>query len=740
MTALMPVRGQVEVPVAGLWKIIARQPYAEPLNITSFRGSPTQFGDFSFSDPFGPKTFTLTFPQVTYFERHGGHGDIAWLKRGTNVDVYWEGPIPTAYPYGVFIAGEWVPQWRWEGYITAMSWDTDSGMTVQIQGAMYQLDRYMAKKEYAGRPLPYEWAIYRQFLDKPALRLLPPKIVWPDWWELTYTPPPKATPSYYIPAGVSAGENWTGLLTRSTGNWDPVMTSYINSLLAAMYTERGRWTLDLLPNRLPELRFLEFLSSPDEHTIVIDPTAPGTKINLTEDGQQALTDVYIQGTSLAGVSYSGMSVSADGETTTYIPGAALRQTYPPRSDNSWYDPQVMPMEVLLQVQQGLNADDSITVARSHLSRFADPGMTGTIKLESDPTINGETIPRHLVRAGLPVQIPWLFGHQRGLMGRISESSHSPESGVTSLTIDTKQRDALTVEEVKIRGRDSLAVSRMLIAGQYQPPIPDQLFPWSYAEGSGFIPSNAAFNARPLFEGMPGTVQFPWTEWMQQRPPRDSRWTNCYLHLGSAQDDATANWIVQHTASGSGYGVPIRMAQAGTIRLLQFAAYDINGNVRKVPFHFSLYAVGGVNALSMPKIPAEQAILFPPYAAGQPYPFVRDGFETFNVDGTRTNPQIPHPTDSVGLVKAWGTYYEKAGYFPGSYAAGDEPTGLLVDESAWPFDTTNISDSVFDPYNAERNLTNPLAGQLYAMIYCDAQGDDDIFFAGRMFRTEPGSET
>src|SRR4029077_10288408 len=128
---------------------------------------------------------------------------------------------------------------------------------------------------------------------------------------------------------------------------------------------------------------------------------------------------------------------ADGETTTYVPAAALRQTYPPRSDNSWFDPQVMPTEVLLQVQQGLNADDSITVARAHLSRFADPGMTGSVKLESDPTINGVSIPRHLIRAGMPIQIPGLFGHARGLMGRISESKHSPESGVTDLTIDTK---------------------------------------------------------------------------------------------------------------------------------------------------------------------------------------------------------------------------------------------------------------------------------------------------------------
>ena len=45
-------------------------------------------------------------------------------------------------------------------------------------------------------------------------------------------------------------------------------------------------------------------------------------------------------------------------------------------------------------------------------------------------------------------------------------------------------------------------------------------------------------------------------------------------------------------------------------------------------------------------------------------------------------------------------------------------------------------SYWDPYKLERNLTNTLAAQTFAMIYCDAQGDQDVYFVGRMFRTEP----
>jgi len=278
-----------------------------------------------------------------------------------------------------------------------------------------------------------------------------------------------------------------------------------------------------------------------------------------------------------------------------------------------------------------------------------------------------------------------------------------------------------------------------VAGQYSPPVPDQLYPWSYAEGSGYIPSNTSFNAVPLFDGMPDEVAFPWTEWTTQRPPSDTKWRNCYLRLGPAQANADANWIVQDNAAGSSLGVPIRMAQSGQIRLLQVAAYDSAGNVMPVAFHISFYYVAGVNVASMPLIPVEQISFFPPYAAGQHYPFVRDGYETYQIDGTRTNPKIPHPTESVGAVRIYGTFYEKAGFWPGSYSEGDAATGLLVDEQTWAFDITGVGASYFDPYSAESNLTNPLSGQLYAMIYCDEQIDEEVFFVGRMFRVEPGSD-
>jgi hypothetical protein len=366
--------------------------------------------------------------------------------------------------------------------------------------------------------------------------------------------------------------------------------------------------------------------------------------------------------------------------------------------------------------------------------FAEPGLVGTIVGGVDPIMNGQPIPRHLVRAGMTICIPNMFGHPEGVLLHITESSHSFD--VSTWTVDSKFRDALTVNEVRLRGKDALSISRMLVGGGYTPPVDDQLVPWNYATGSGYLPSNSLHSSVRLFTGMPPTMTFPWEDWTTARPPSNAGWNSCYLHLPAASPNADNNWITQHSAAGQNLGVPIMMSQAGTSRMLQIAAYDKNGNVAKVPFHVSFYTVSGVNVDSMPLIPADQAAMFPPYLAAQHYPYTRGGFETFNADGTKPNPALPHPTDSVGLIRAWGNFYEKAGYYPGSYATGDAPTGLLLDETPWTWDITGVLP--FNFYDSSSvNMAQVGAGMIYMMIYADEQGPEDLYFLGRIFRVEPG---
>ena len=726
------VSATINTEVAGYWRVVARPPGGAPVDITMFRGSPTAIGEVSFADPFGPVSMSISLPQVTLFDAIG-QGDLSWLTKHIDVDVIWEGELPPGYPFGYLANGVWTPQWRWEGYMTTFA-RNKSGLTIQLKGAMLQMDNWLAKPEYAGRPIPYEWAIQRQFLNKPSLRLAPLKISWPSWWTKKYTAPAKGTPTYLIPAGVSAGRKWTGMTTRETGSWDPTLTSYIQTMLASMYTERGRWTIELQAGRIPELLHREFITAPDDATVIIDPICPDVGIDLTEDWESSLTSVYGQGTGLAGVTYSGMVISPDGAATGYAPLAAARQVYPV-TGNGWHDSDIMVKEIMVQMQTGLDAEDAATVARAHLARFLDPGVTGTITLGSDPTMGGMPVPRHLVRAGMDVHIPYLFGRPEGVLAHVSSSSHNLLTGSTSLTVDSKRRDALTVDEVRLRGRDAMAITRMLVGGQYAPAIPDQLFPWSYAEWSGFLPKDS----QALFKSMPAQTVFPWTSWTTTHPPSNPAWKSKYLKLGAVSDRADNNWIVGHNTHGDAMAIPIRVSAKGSIRMLQVAAYNGDGTVAKVPFHISFYTTGSVSVQSMPSIPEEQVALHKPYLGAQRYPFVRDGFETYRIDGTAWDTEIAQPIESAGLIRAYGTYYERAGHWPGTMAEGDPATGLLVDEEIWPYDITGVADAYYDKYkSAEVNLANNMNGLIYAMIYCDKRslGQDDIYFLGRLFRVEP----
>jgi hypothetical protein len=740
----MSAVGNLEVGAFGSWRIIARAPGHPPVDISWVRDVPTTVGDWSEADPFGPVSAELTFPAVTIFD-HLGSGELFWLTKHVDFDIVWDGELPAGYPYAGY---------AWEGFSESFQYSS-GGVKVTLKGGMYQLDNYLGKPEYPPRPLPYEYAIARQWDERPDLRLGRMQIVWPAWWDTTYQPDAK-TPSYLQPAGVGRGDKWTGLLTRRTGSWDQVLTSYIQTMLTGMYTERGRWSLEMRPGRQVFMVHRDFKHEADAQTIVIDAINPGVKIDLSEDWSQSLNVVYGQGTSLQGTGYSGMQVTNDGQATVYRPLAALRQVEPVTDANGWLESSRMRKEVQLQLTQGLEEAEARKVGQAHLMHFADPGLTGTITLSADVRLggpDGDIMPRSLIVPGMTVQLRGVFGSEFGVMLHVVSGVKSPSTGTVTLTVDSKYRDALTVDEVRVRGRDALNVTRQLIGGLYEPPIPDALVPWNYAEGSGYIPSSEKLSSQRLFEGMPNDIEFPYEEWTTNRPPRSPSFKDCYIRIGPADTvHADNNWAKNPSrdasaGAGSGYGFPIKMAQQGSIRLLQIAAYDGDGNVMAVPFHFSLYYSNGVNVQSMPRIPAEQSGLFGPvkppgYVVNadslQHYPFHNNAWERFNANGTQRGTDVVVSVETAGLVRGWGTGSAKAGYWPGSSAAGDLPTGLLVDEGVFEFNpyTDPAAVNAINPYSTIQKA--PAAGFLYGMIYCDAQGEEPVYFAGRMFRVEPGT--
>lgn len=593
--------------VSGHWEI-----YVDPkgtgqlTNVTKFRGAATTVNEMSTTDPFGPNTASLTFPTVTLLDKPG-QGDLWWLLPEANVDICWVHDEQILY--------------SWQGYFVSFEYneeDIGSNLSVQCNGALKQLDNYLAKPEYLYQPLAYEYAIYRQFTGKPELRLnIPnhPSTAFPDWWDKTFSINDyNTTDTYLLPLGPMNGDKWSGMVTRETGSFDEALSSYIQGLLSNMYTERGQFTLLLGDNRTPVLTHRDIKTRPDEQTLVVDLLWPGVNMTASIDYSQRLNVVYGQGTSLSGNVFSNQQVTADGSRSFYEPFAYRREVYPAdTANNPWYKQDIMRKEVSLSFYKGMDASEATDVAKKHLQRFSDPGVTGSLNLKADPLVDGIPYPRQLIQAGMTIQIKGLFGNPEGMLFHITEQSINAE-GEVSLTLDSKFRDQLTVQEVRLRGRDSLVPVRMLSAGQFQPLIPDLLYPWSYDQGSGFMPIGALEmfnrgitgtsdqNALTTFSDLYATgYDFPWEGLTAKFPP--SKYPEFYVMCEPANDEVPdSNWVKSR----------VRLGAQGDIRLLQVAAFWEDGSVAKVPFHISFYMESSTSVEQMPSMPSD-------YAKFTPYP-------------------------------------------------------------------------------------------------------------------------
>ncbi len=92
------------------------------------------------------------------------------------------------------------------------------------------------------------------------------------------------------------------------------------------------------------------------------------------------------------------------------------------------------------------------------------------------------------------------------------------------------------------------------------------------------------------------------------------------------------------------------------------------------------------------------------------PFYRGAFETVTAAGTV--PASDTLPSNSGFVVGWGNYYEPAGYYPGRASRGADRTGLLVDETSWSYDVSQILVKLFlgNIQQARSSYPNPPQSQ------------------------------
>jgi hypothetical protein len=745
-----------EQETLGYFRIFATPPGQRQREITMFRGVPVKIGTVSTQDPFTESTASLVLPQVTVFDTPGS-GDLDWLVPSSDIDIVWEN------------VGGYDLTWSWEGYIASYSFNLsgqDSSFSMDLKGAFYGLDDYLAIPRFPKRPIPYEILIAQAFdQDQHPTHLGRLRMLFPSDWGLKV--PAFKDPTYLTalkPWGVATGQLWTGFTARNTGSWEPLLTGFVQSLLTVMFAEGGsQWTIRNRGHRRPELFLRKAPNSNDEEIIEVYLGAPGVTMDGSRDFTQRAGVIYGSGQDEAGIAFSNVQVSPNGRNTFYKPFAYSSRMWP-RKNNPSYDPNLKPKETMIRFQDGVDEVSALKIAQGQYQRFAEPGITGSVTLTTDPRLaSGALMPRLMIRGGQTIRLNGLFGVREGVLAHVTQASADFTNLTTTLTFDTKYRDQLTVDEVRARTRDALTPMRALQVGKYSNTIQDLVLPWSYKAGSGIVPTPA----QHFYDKLPPTATFPFEEFTKRYPPKDPKSKNWYIEIGPTDTaDSSNNWSAVKRDGQATMAIPIRMSQAGSIRLTQLAAYDKHGNVMPVKFHYSVYYSNGTAENGMPQFPGKRSDPdFPRYlkarqkglpgvrdrdrpvipttyetsgkATAQAHPFYEGGWETVQPDGTQfpwgSDVQLADAND--GLIVGWGNYHEPAGYSPGRFSKGADRTGLLEDNAAWSWDV--VGHSNLDLQDPDQNVNEEYAGMLFVMIYCDDQLSESVYFQGRFIRNEPG---
>lgn len=685
----------------GYFRIYFTNPGEERVDVTFFRNIPTKVVSYSYSDPFSDAVAVLSFPQITIMDSLGD-GDLYWLKDFTDIDIV------LIKPNGNTVV-------VWEGFVASYEWSStedSSTLTVQAQGALFQIDKYVSYPQYPPNLISYENLIREAFDPElhPHLRTQHLTITYPDDWDVTAVQSPNQVDEYRRPG--KPGKNITGYATRVTGAWDKALTGFVAGLLQLMYASEfaDMWTIRKKDGRRPELLVK---SRSREVDYEITAGQPGVALSLARDYTQYANLIYGSGTDLAGSTFNRQTISRDGSRTNYIPMAYNKGVYP--IESAKLNNSMMRVETYVSFDAGMSERDALRTSELMLARNQDPGYVGTLTLSVDPILlstpdqgflDGS---RYLIQANRSIRIKHFAGSgSEGIVFHIAESSIDVESGVTTLKIDSKFRDLLTLEEVLIRTRDPLTPVRMLQVGKQSILIPDQMAPWDYKAGSGYVPQSS----KPFYSLVDRAETFPYEATSLTHPP--SKYPDYYIGIPAAAPSRDKRWAGP---------IPIRMAEKGDIRLIQFACFGRNGKRLRVPFHVSLY-YHHVTVDAMP------------YDGYGHSPFIPRAFQTTNEFG------IPIPAGTPGvttlpdqsLIIGWGDGEQPAGYSPGTKTHGDRITGQLIDETTWSFDCTNNPDFNLNPAAGFRQPKSAIT--IYAMFY--AESTEWIFVRGRFFKKEPGS--
>jgi hypothetical protein len=638
----------------------------------------------------------------------------------------------------------------------------------------------------------------------------------------------------FVPTALAAGDYWTGYLTRYTGGWDKALTSYIASQLSYMYyqvpegndpavsglTEGDSWTIGKKSGRIPVMYLKRQARTPD---LVAYYGQPGVELQLTRDGTQSTNVIFGRGKGNDGSQWMVQNFPQKAPWSAWRPigwdrSVGSQDVNP--ADNKkvgiyhWGDPdwvvdpadptgtplweklpdgydwhELKTNNIWVQeknwasIPNGIEQDDAETIAEMYIARDKDPGWIGTATLQVDlRDSNGDPVSKWTIRTGMVIVIKGFRGYNDIEPGvnvfHIARVEMRPQDGSVTLTLDTKFREIVSIEEAQQSTRDSLAPMKMLQVGRESALIEDLAMAWNINQGAGCFPTDSIhMEKRTSFPystvnhldtrksgQMPkdifkkkfitGSIQLN-KEIIRSRDTRlaDKSGTLANAVLTAKQDSMFYIPInVSNPNKSLRWGFyPLLLSQAFTISRTEFACYDLDGNLAPVEFHVSIFRTYNWDVTNMPNEAAE-------FASAEctninsikgSYGVLWDGaFEKIDPAtgqmwdwGPTLRYQYHMPSENSQWFQGWGTFERPAGYSPGAKDRGDQPTGMLMDGAPWGFDFNQSADFISGQVQKEDQKGYTPMGSSYSggiAVYAQLPTGSTfnhpwVYAMGRMFR-------
>jgi len=666
------------------------------VDVTYFRDHPTEFGAWSSNEPNGDVATTLKFKQISWYERTG-EGALSWFKPGADVDIILHRPNGTQ-------------KTLFEGLVVSKALSgAGMGITMEVIGVLYQANHS-----------PYIMEMYKKHRDIGTAIA----DILDDTVSRNFQPCNRPN---------------TGIPTNIRGSGGQRLSQAVQDILATAWTPdlAGQWTLTNEPGRQPVIKLKD--KTTRHWTMALGNS--DLNLNLREDWQQLPDIIWGSGVGPDGCNWYNakfpgtpfMTVSGEWPLPIdqfFVPGSGTTGFFPfsyamrvrgyAMVSQDTYRIEDIPLVRDAQQKAGVRVDDKVgsqtwlaligvgpllteaqldnahisplavapwawprleapdgrdlganpmyDASRLNIGKYVEYGQDTSLldgmdsarreiqaKLANDPMWVGSAIlngdpeegSRWEMRAGqnifirflhAPANSPWTTPEvDEGILFHISQARVTPGSEV-SLELSYLGHDMTTLAALKRRDRDTTDPALRDNSTRGARITQDAIIPWDCESGSGYIPiipiEGGTWTVVPIPAGQVGRIVST-------------------LALSSPLLDFKSMGV---------RGIPALLDAFGNV---------ISPAVPAIPGAFECAGA----------IPGAKEFAVGVYSKPVTAQYLNDtlGDPFLDADIYKLHAEA---LANDGLLMAYGSGNEPAGYYPGYKSEGDSMTGKMRDDRGW----------------------------------------------------------